>query len=84
MRKYPGGGWPQRVDQLIPKIAKERGVEKPEYIQLTGKTDVIALLRLAVKTSRMPSITCSFSPTGRYGGARIAHMVSLVHAGDGG
>ncbi len=30
----------------------------------------------------MPGVTYSFSPTKRYGGARIAHMVSLVHADD--
>jgi hypothetical protein len=28
----------------------------------------------------MPAVTYSFSPSGRYGGQRIAHMVSLVHA----
>jgi hypothetical protein len=27
-------------------------------------------------------VTYSSSPTGRYGGSRIAHMVSLVHADD--
>jgi hypothetical protein len=46
--------------------------------------DAIALLRLAVKTGRMPGVTCSLSPGGRYCGARIAHMVSLVHAREGG
>lgn len=39
-------------------------------------------LKLACRTGRMPGVTYAFSPTGRYGGARIAHMVNLVHADD--
>src|SRR5690606_37289636 len=30
----------------------------------------------------MPGVTYWYSPSGRYGGQRISHMVSLVHADD--
>jgi hypothetical protein len=76
----PGGGHPGKVDQLIPQIAKERGLPVPEYVQVEGKD--LEILKAACRTGRMPGVTYSFSPTGRYGGAKIAHMVTLVHADD--
>lgn len=80
MQKRTGGGWPQRVDELLPKISAERGLPTPEYVQVQNKD--LEVLKLACKTGRMPGITYNFSPTGRYGGQRIAHMVSLAHASD--
>jgi len=79
MRKYPGGGWPQKVDQMIERIAKERGVPKPEYLQVQGGRETLDILKAALQSGRMPSVTYSRSPTGRYSGQRIAHMVNLVH-----
>lgn len=79
MRKYPGGGWPQKVDQYIEKISKESGVPKPDYIQVQGGRETIDILKAALQSGRMPSVTYSKSPTGRYNGQRIAHMVNLVH-----
>jgi len=76
----PGGGYPEKVTKLISQMCKEKGVPEPEYIQVQG--DDLEVLKLACKTGRMPGVTYSFSPTGRYGGQRIAHMVSLVHADD--
>src|SRR5262249_16649813 len=32
-----GGGFPSKVDKLIPQIAKDRGLPVPEYIQYEGK-----------------------------------------------
>jgi hypothetical protein len=78
MRSKPGGGYPQKVDVMIKQKCKEAGVDPPQYIQIEG-TD-IALLDLACRTGRMPAVTYSFSPSGRYGGRHISHMVSLVHA----
>lgn len=75
-----GGGYPQKVDALIPKISQDRGLPTPGYIQVEGKD--LEILKLAIATGRMPCVTYSFSPTGRYGGGRIAHMVNLVHADD--
>jgi hypothetical protein len=79
MTKYPGGGWPAKVDQYIAKIAAEKGIPVPEYIQLEGGREQLDALKFALKTGRMIGVTYSFSPTGRYNGRRIAHMVNLVH-----
>lgn len=73
-----GGGYPAKVDKLIPQIAKDRGLPTPGYIQIEN-ADHEALM-LACKTGRMVCATYSRSPTGRYGGSRIAHMVNVVHA----
>jgi hypothetical protein len=80
MKKKPGGGWPDKVKKMITQISKERGVAEPPYLQVEGKD--IEILKTACAGGRMPSVTYSHSPTGRYGGGRIAHMVSLPHADD--
>lgn len=74
----PGGGWPEKVDKVIEAICKSKGVAVPDYCQYQGR-DAEFLVK-ALKTGRMVGVTYSFSPTGRYGGKRIAHMVDLVHA----
>ena len=80
MRKHPGGGWPEKVTQMISLRCKEAGVSPPPYLQV--ESDDLEILKLATKCGRMPSVTYNYSPTpGRYGG-RIAHMVSLPHADD--
>jgi hypothetical protein len=80
MRKHPGGGWPEKVTQMIAQRCKEAGVIPPPYLQV--ESDDLEILKLACRCGRMPGITYNYSPTpGRYGG-RIAHMVSLVHADD--
>lgn len=80
MRKYPGGGYPEKVDRMIAKCCQERSQPVPEYIQIEGQD--LEVLKLACRTGRMPGVTYSRSPTGRYGGGTIAHMVSLPHADD--
>jgi hypothetical protein len=80
MRHHPGGGYPAKVDQMIEQFRQERSLPKPDYIQVEG-TD-LEILKTACRSGRMPCVTYSFSPTGRYGGHRIAHMVNLVHAED--
>jgi hypothetical protein len=72
MRKEAGGGWPQKVDAMLKKYAA--GVS---YVQYTGSDP--GLLKLTLRTGRMPSVTYGYSP--RYGG-RIAHMVNLAHLSD--
>lgn len=76
----PGGAWPGAVDERIPACAKDRGYPVPDYMQYEG-TDTHFLIE-ACKAGRMPGVTYNYSPTGRYGGERIAHMVTLVHADD--
>lgn len=78
MTKYPGGGYPSKVDAMIKKLCGERGVPVPAYIQIEGND--LTVLERACKAGRMPSITYSVSATGRYNGGQISHMVSLVHA----
>jgi hypothetical protein len=80
MFKYPGGGYPAKVDKVIAQICKEKGQPVPPYFQIESRD--LTILKLACKTGRMPGITYNFSPTGRYGGSHISHMVSLVHASD--
>jgi hypothetical protein len=78
MFSRPGGGYPDKVDRVIRDICKQKGVPIPPYIQVEGKD--IEILKLACKTGRAPGVTYGFSPSGRYGGQRIAHMVTLLHA----
>lgn len=68
---YTGGGWPQRVDQLLAAWGKHKNITIPPYYQYEGK-DPSPILSLVDKTGRMASITYGYSP--RYGG-QIAHMV---------
>ena len=71
MKKEDGGGWPEKVDKMVAKYAPGT-----TYLQYSG--DDTTLLKLAIKTGRMPAVTYGYSP--RYGGnGRIAHMVNLVH-----
>lgn len=77
----PGGAYPGAVQQYLPQMAKERGLpDVPAFINYQGND--LELLKTACRTGRMPAVTYAFSPTGRYGGRRIAHMVNLVHADD--
>jgi hypothetical protein len=76
-----GGGYSGNVTERIKKICQERGVPEPAYIQIHGSVEEdLKLLSLATKTGRFPAVTYGISPTKRYGGGRIAHMVSLPHA----
>jgi hypothetical protein len=80
MTKYPGGGYPQKVDKMVAVFAAKYQQPVPRYIQIESQD--IEILKLACRTNRMPSITYSYSPSGRYRG-KIAHMVSLVAADAG-
>lgn len=72
-----GGGYPGKVTDLVPKIAKDRGMPAPPFIQVEGKD--LKILELAAANGIMPCVTYSRSPTGRYGGQSIAHMTNLSH-----
>lgn len=75
MTQLPGGGWPQRVDQLLPKFAP--GVK---YLQYEGSD--LTVLRLALDSGRMPSITYG-GKDWFYGQSQvIQHMVNLVYLDD--
>lgn len=77
LTKFPGGGYPQQVDRAVANYCKAQGVKVPEYIQVEERT--LRTLALALKTGRPVGSTYCYSPSGRYGGARIAHMVMVAH-----
>lgn len=81
MTRKPGGGWPEKVDAMIALYSKEQNASKPAYVQVEGND--LAIVKAAVRTGRMVGVTYAVSPTGRYGGKRIAHMLNLVAAGAG-
>lgn len=76
-----GGANPELVDQRIPACCKDRGYPVVPYVQIRGAAD-LEMVKLACKGGRMPAGTYSRSPTGRYGGGRIAHMITLSHCSD--
>lgn len=76
----PGGGYPEKVTKLVKQIAKDRGMPEPVILQVEGKD--IEIIKLAARNGLMPCVTYGQSPTGRYGGQLIDHMVNLVHADD--
>lgn len=80
MFRRPGGSHPAKTDAMIALLCRERGLPKPHYIQIEGSD--VEILKLACRSGRMPAVTYSFSPSGRYNRQRIAHMVNLVHADD--
>lgn len=80
MRNFPGGGYPSKVDAMLKRYCQEKNLPMPQYLQVEGSD--LEILKAACRSGRMPCVTYGVSPTGRYGGRRIAHMVSLVHADD--
>lgn len=78
MTAHPGGSYPSKFQRTLEQFCQEKGYPVPPYVQVENND--LDVLRLACRTGRMPGVTYSFSPTRRYGGQRIAHMVSLVHA----
>ena len=78
MKRHPGGGYPQKVDAMVQQFVKEKGGVLPIYIQVEDND--LEILRLACANGYMPGVTYSFSPTGRYNGQKIAHMVNIVCA----
>lgn len=79
MTKFPGGGWPQKVDEYIPRMAASKGMAAPDYVQHTGGD--AEFLKLALTTGRYPCVTYDGRDGVFYRGS-IAHMVNLVHLSD--
>lgn len=78
MKQHPGGSYPDKFKRTLLQCAQEKGLPVPNYIQLQDAD--IEILKTACQNGFMPGVTYGYSPTGRYNGKRIAHMVSLVHA----
>lgn len=71
MEREKGGGWPEKLDEMIARYAPGT-----EYLQYEGR-DMEFLSRI-LKTSRMVAVTFS-GADGRFYKGRVAHMVVLVH-----
>ena len=79
MKSHPGGGWPEKVDEYIPKMAAHNKRPAPNYLQHTGGDP--EFLKSALRTGRYVSVTYD-GRDGAYYRTRIAHMVNLVHFSD--
>jgi hypothetical protein len=77
MRNFPGGSYPRKFKASVERYAREKGLPEPSWVQVE-RADW-ELLRIACESGRAVGTTYSISPTGRYGGRRIAHMVNTVH-----
>jgi hypothetical protein len=75
---YAGGGYPQKVDQLLSAWWKAKSIKPIPYLQFEGK-DPETIMATIDRTNRMASITYGYSP--RYGRG-IAHMVNAILYGD--
>lgn len=84
MRRRPGGGWPQKLDEMLAQFCRERGVSVPQYIQHTGGDE--SFLELALQTDRFPAVTYAgmddFYRDRFNRPAQIAHMVNVAHLDD--
>ncbi|HJZ93117.1 MAG TPA: hypothetical protein VKE40_19730 [Gemmataceae bacterium] len=79
MIRHAGGGYPEKVDQYVPKMAATKGLPVPGYVQHTGGDP--EFLRAALKTGRYVCVTYDGRDGVFYRG-RVAHMVNLVHLSD--
>lgn len=79
--RRPGGSYPAKFRKTLEDYCREKQVPVPAYLQHEGGD--AAVLELALRTGRMPSVTyCGVDGPGRYGNEVIAHMVNLVHLDD--
>ncbi len=75
MTAKPGGGWPEKLDDMIAQYCREKGFAVPLYVQHTGGDDEV--LDLAIKTGRLPAVT--YAGRDDFYRGRIAHMVNIAH-----
>jgi hypothetical protein len=85
MTTQPGGGYPEKVSHMLAQFCRKHG-DVPDYYQAQDRSrdrQLVELLAEAVQAGHLVCVTYSHSPTGRYGGQRIAHMVNCVAARSG-
>ncbi len=78
MTKFPGGGYPSKFDAMVKKRCAALNIPVPNYLNVSGAD--IGLIEKLLAAGIPVGMTYDHSPTGRYGGGRIAHMVNCVHA----
>lgn len=76
--RYPGGGYPDKLDKLIDAYCAAKHIDKPQIIQYVGDNPMF--LQQAIENGFMPCTTLAHSP--RYGPNPISHMVNCVHLTD--
>lgn len=74
-RKFPGGGYPEKLDRLVRAYCKEHRLPVPDVIQYEGSST--ELLEAALRNGYLPCVTLYGSP--RYGRGTIYHMVNCAH-----
>lgn len=81
MTQRPGGGWPEKLEEMLTRYCREKGASIPNFIQHTGGDE--EFLDLAIRTGRAPCITYAGEDDfykDRFGRpAKIAHMVVCGH-----
>ena len=80
MFQQPGGSYPSKFKKSVETYAREKGLSIPRYLSVE-RADWEFVVKAAA-SGRPLGVTYSHSPTGRYGGSRISHMVSLCHASE--
>lgn len=76
MTKKPGGGYPEKLDEMIRARCSELGVKVPEYVQHTGGS--MDFLKRALDAGRYLAITYA-GQDGVFYNVPVDHMVNLVH-----
>jgi len=72
MTHEQGGGWPEKVDQMMQKYAPT-----VQYIQYSGNDP--SIIKLSLKTGRMVGVAYGYSPRFK---SKISRMVDCVHMTD--
>lgn len=79
MTRFPGGGYPEKLDKVIKAYCDSRSMKVPPYLQHTGGD--VAFLKECLAAGRMPSVTYG-GADGVYYRGDIYHMVNLVYLDD--
>ena len=78
MSKQPGGGWPEKLTKMVREFCSDTKEPMPDMLQNVNGD--LNLLTEAVNKGYLAGITYCRSPTGRYGGQTIAHMINCMGA----
>lgn len=84
MERHPGGGWPEKVDQMIQRYCKDKNLPEPNYVHIVGTSNyrmAVNILKEALRQGYLPCITWGTDCT-TYNNSRIAHMVNVVYLDD--
>lgn len=79
MARHPGGGWPDKVRQMIEQKCREEGRPVSPYVETTNGD--VEVLRRASRNRWMCAATYSGQDGVFYRG-KIAHMIDLVYFDD--